>query len=51
MHLKEGELSKLKSETERTMWRQVNGKVYGGIMMDKNKAMWNAEVVAIPKRT
>ena len=48
MHLNEGELSKLKSKTEKLMWQQAGNKVFGGIKIQVNHAMWNAGVVGIP---
>ena len=46
MHLKEGDLSALKSKTEKLMWQQTGNQSFGGITI--NHAMWNAGVVGIP---
>ena len=48
MHLNEGELSKLKSKTEKLMWQQVGNKTFGGILIQAHHAMWNAGVVGMP---
>jgi len=48
MHLNEGELSELKSKTEKLMWQQVSNKTFGGISIQAHHAMWNAGVVGIP---
>lgn len=48
MHLNEGNLSKLKSKTEKTMWQQVGGRTFGNIPINSEHCMWNAGVVGIP---
>jgi hypothetical protein len=48
MHLNEGALCKLKSKTEKLMWKQVGEKTFGGIQIQPHHAMWNAGVVGIP---
>lgn len=48
MHLNEGALCKLKSKTEKLMWKQVGNKTFGGIQIQSHHAMWNAGVVGIP---
>lgn len=47
MHVEEGKLSALSSKTERLMWKQMNGKTYHSIQIDKNSAMWNAGLIGI----
>lgn len=49
MHKKEGTLCKISSKTERVMWRQLKNKEFGGVVITKDHAMWNAGVVALPK--
>lgn len=49
MHLNEGKLCELKTKTERTMWRQMNGKRFAGIVIDTTTCMWNAGLIAISK--
>jgi hypothetical protein len=48
MHESEGLLSQLPSKTERRMWQQVRGQVFGGLTITPQHAMWNAGAVAIP---
>jgi hypothetical protein len=48
MHEIEGKLSKLKSKTEKKMWREVGRKVLGAVEIKEHHAMWNAGVVATP---
>ena len=48
MHLNEGNLSKLKSKTEKMMWQQVGGRTFGDIQINSEHCMWNAGVVGIP---
>jgi hypothetical protein len=48
MHLNEGALSELKSKTEKLMWKQIGGKVFGGVQIQSHHAMWNAGAVGIP---
>jgi hypothetical protein len=47
MHSSEGKLSQLSSKTEKLMWKQLKGKIFGNIKIDSNKYMWNAGVVGI----
>ena len=49
MHLEEGKLSSLSSKTEKLMWKQMQGKEYNHIEIDKNSAMWNAGLIGISK--
>lgn len=49
MHLNEGKLSVLKTKTERTMWRQMKGKKFAGLVIDDATCMWNAGLIAISK--
>ena len=48
MHEPEGLLSALGSKTERRMWQQVQGQVFGGVAITPQHAMWNAGAVGIP---
>lgn len=47
MHLREGHPSQMKASSLR-MWKQVEGKVYGGIKIGAEHDMWNAGVVGLP---
>lgn len=47
MHKNEGPLSKMKY-TAQKMWKQIAGKNFGGLTMNKTMCMWNAGVVALP---
>ncbi|MBU8883914.1 hypothetical protein CBW16_03365 [Flavobacteriaceae bacterium JJC] len=47
MHLEEGKLSLLSSKTEKLMWKQMQGKEYGTIKIDKNTSMWNAGLIGV----
>ena len=49
MHLEEGKLSSLSSKTEKLMWKQMQGKEYNHIKIDKNSTMWNAGLIGISK--
>lgn len=48
MHLNEGKLSKLKSKTEKIMWRQISNQNIGSIKINESYCMWNAGVIGIP---
>jgi lipopolysaccharide biosynthesis glycosyltransferase len=48
MHENEGALSTLKTKTEKKMWKQVNGKTFGGVTVTKEHTMWNAGAVIFP---
>ena len=48
MHENEGPISQARNKTARTMWSQLKGKTYEGIVVDEKKCMWNAGVIAIP---
>ncbi|MGI4744071.1 MAG: hypothetical protein ACRYG7_53660 [Janthinobacterium lividum] len=48
MHELEGLLSQLPSKTERRMWQQVQGQLFGGVAITPQHAMWNAGAVGIP---
>ncbi|MBO2013042.1 hypothetical protein [Hymenobacter negativus] len=48
MHEAEGSLAALTSKTERLMWQQVQGKPFGGVIIQEKHQMWNAGVVALP---
>ena len=48
MHEPEGRLSALPSKTERRMWQQVQGQVFGGVTITPQQLMWNAGVVGVP---
>lgn len=50
MHLEEGKLSVLSSKTEKLMWRQMQGKEYGSIKIDKNTSMWNAGLIGVSNK-
>lgn len=50
MHLKEGKLSLLSSKTEKLMWKQMQGKEYGTIKIDKNTSMWNAGLIGVSNK-
>lgn len=47
MHVNEGKLCELSSKTEKTMWKQMNGKTFAGIQMNTETCMWNAGLIAI----
>lgn len=47
MHAREGALSELPTSTERKMWKQCQGKSFGGVTINADHNMWNAGVVAI----
>lgn len=47
MHIKEGKLSELSSKTEKLMWKQMKGKSYSNIKIDKDSTMWNAGLIGI----
>ncbi len=47
MHLNEGNLFRLKSKTEKKMWRQLKNKKMGSVQISQQHCMWNAGVVAI----
>jgi hypothetical protein len=49
MHENEGSLSALTTKTERLMWKQVEGRRFGGVTITSAHAMWNAGVVILPK--
>lgn len=49
MHLKELEISKMKAKTGQVMWKQLKGKSYANILVDKQTTMWNAGVVGLPQ--
>ena len=48
MHLKEGHPSTMMTKSLR-MWKQIEGKEYGGITIGMKHDMYNAGVVALPK--
>ena len=48
MHRNESVLSTGKASIEKTMWRQVKDKIFGGIEILPTDCMWNAGVVATP---
>jgi hypothetical protein len=48
MHEPEGRLSALPSKTERRMWQQVQGQVFGGVAITPQHVMWNAGAVGVP---
>ncbi|GGK63553.1 hypothetical protein ACD591_00830 [Rufibacter glacialis] len=48
MHQMEGQLSALKSKTEKKMWQQVQGMDFGAFQINSRHQMWNAGVVAVP---
>ena len=48
MHQDEGPLSKIKGKTTHKMWKGVQNKHFGGIVVDDRYHMWNAGVVASP---
>lgn len=48
MHLRELEISKMKAKTGQVMWKQLKGKSYANILVDKQTTMWNAGVVGLP---
>ncbi|MFZ7216699.1 hypothetical protein [Avibacterium avium] len=50
MHLKEELLSQGKSKTVREMWKCLQGKSFANIHIDKNTAMWNAGIIALPAK-
>ncbi|MBU4537121.1 MAG: hypothetical protein L6264_00280 [Weeksellaceae bacterium] len=50
MHLEEGKLSVLSSKTEKLMWKQMQGKEYGTIKIDKNTSMWNAGLIGVSNK-
>ena len=50
MHLRESLLSQDKAKNKQLMWSQVKNKTFAGILVDKNSAMWNAGLVALPER-
>ena len=47
MHTNEGELNKMK-HTPGRMWKQIEGKTFGGITFKDKAYMWNAGLVAVP---
>ncbi|MDR6546846.1 hypothetical protein J2810_002915 [Chryseobacterium rhizosphaerae] len=50
MHIEEGKLSALSSKTEKLMWKQMKGKTYHNIKIDKNSTMWNAGLIGISNK-
>lgn len=48
MHEPEGRLSELGSKTEKLMWRQTQGRTFGGVRLTAQHTMWNAGAVGIP---
>jgi hypothetical protein len=50
MHIEEGKLAELSSKTEKLMWKQMQGKTYGNIEIDKKVAMWNAGLVGVSNK-
>lgn len=50
MHTCEGSLCRLQSKTERSMWRDLRGTVFGPVTIDENSEMWNAGVVLLPSK-
>ncbi len=48
MHRREGLLKDQRSKTERTMWRMLQGRAYGGTTIGPQHAMWNAGVLGLP---
>lgn len=49
MHINEGKLSTIKSKTTSKMWKQIQNKTFGSIIMNEQHCMWNAGVVGISK--
>ncbi|MBY0414161.1 MAG: hypothetical protein K2Q18_08345 [Bdellovibrionales bacterium] len=50
MHLKESLLSEDKAKNKVLMWQQTHNKTFGGMLVDKNSAMWNAGIVAFSEQ-
>ncbi|MEP7144841.1 MAG: hypothetical protein ABI707_18295 [Ferruginibacter sp.] len=48
MHDDEGELSQKKNKSQKKLWRQVQGKSFGGISIQPGNRMWNSGVVGLP---
>jgi len=49
MHVNEGTLCNTKSKTKRSIWNQLRGNNYQGILIDERATMWNAGVIGISK--
>lgn len=47
MHIEEGKLSKLRSKTEKLMWKGMKNKTYLQTKIDESTAMWNAGVIGV----
>ncbi len=50
MHEREGMLARLKSKTEKHVWRRVGNKVVEGVSIAPDLYMWNAGVLGIPAK-
>jgi len=48
MHVLEKALPDATSKTEKRMWQQIGGKVFGGVTITPAHAMWNAGVILTP---
>lgn len=48
MHEPEGALAALPSKTEKLMWQQTQGRLFGDVRLTEQHVMWNAGVVGIP---
>lgn len=46
MHLNEGNLCKLRTKTEKRMWRQMKNKTFAGVEVTEQSCMWNAGVIS-----
>ena len=46
MHLNEGQLSRSRRRGNRRLYRQISGRVWGGIAADSTTEMWNAGITA-----
>lgn len=48
MHKKEAIISNSPSHTQTRMWKQMKGKTFEGVTINKDHAMWNAGFIALP---
>ncbi|MEA9356607.1 hypothetical protein SHI21_10345 [Bacteriovorax sp. PP10] len=51
MHVKESLLSEDKAKHKCLMWKQTKNKEFGGMLVQKESAMWNAGIVALDEKS
>ncbi len=48
LHYSEGKISSLKSKNEKSLWKEVGGMSYGGIVIQPEHCIWHTGVVILP---